>query len=171
MSDLLFFESPPTIELCTNIFINVPVILKYDDTPLISVTQTENSGFTTKFAIYNSDGVYIAKVKGSRLFLTEDGKKSNLSLRQPTNMTVCELDGQTLFEIHRDEAAALRTHAELYTPDGNFLKCLDNPRPELIKPAGNHLQVGGMIMSGNRISGCSVGIWIQSNGSISIGCA
>ncbi len=171
MDDLLFFDSPPMIELCTNRFINVPVVLKYDDTPLISVTQTEKAGFTTEFAIYNSDGVYIAKVKGSRLFLTEDGKKSNLSLRQPPNMTVCELGGQTLFEIHRDKAAALRTRAELYTPDGSFLKCLDNPKPELIKHTGDHLQVGGMIMSGNLISDCSIGIWIRSDGSVAIGCA
>ncbi len=167
MDDLLFFDSPPIIELCTNRFINVPIVLKYDDTPLISVTQTKKAGFATEFAIYNSDGVYIAKVKGS---LTEDGKKSNFSLRQPPNMTVCELGEQTLFEIHRDKAAALRTHAELYTPDGNFLKCLDNPKPELIKPAGDHLQVGGMIMSGNLISDCSVGIWIRNNGSVAIGC-
>ncbi len=103
MDDLLFFDSPPMIELCTSRFINVSVVLKYDDTPLISVTQAKKAGFATKFTIHNSDGVYIAKVKGS---LTEGGKKSNLSLRQPPNMTVCELGGQTLFEIHRDKAAA-----------------------------------------------------------------
>ncbi len=104
MDDLHFFDSPPVIELCTNKFINVPVVLKYDDTPLISVTRMEDAGFTTEFKIYNSDGVYIAKAKGSQLFLTEDGEKSNLSIRHPSNMTVCELDGKTLFEIHRDEA-------------------------------------------------------------------
>ncbi len=103
MHDIFFFDSSPMIELCTNRFINAPVVLKYDDTPLISVTQTKKAGFTTEFAIYNSDGVYIGKVKGS---LVEDGKKSNLSRRQPPNMTVCELGGQTLFEIHRDKAAA-----------------------------------------------------------------
>ncbi len=73
MDDLIFFDSPPMIELCTNRFINVPVVLKYDDTPLILVTQTKKAGLTTEFAIYNSDGVYIAKVKGS---LTEDGDKA-----------------------------------------------------------------------------------------------
>ena len=170
MDDLLFFASPPTIELCTNRFINVPVVLKYDDTALISVTQAERAGFTTEFAIYSPDGIYIAKVKGSRLFVTQDGRKANLSLRHPPNMTVCELDGQTLFEVHRKEPAALSTYAELYTPDGSFVKCGDNPRPDLIKPGGDHVQVGRMIMSGNLVSDCGVGIWVRSDGSVAIGC-
>ncbi len=129
MDDLLFFDFPQMIELCTNRFINVPVVLKYDDTPLISVTQTKKAGFATEFAIYNSDGVYIAKVKGS---LTEDGKKSNFLLRQPPNMTVCELGGQTLFEIHRDKAAA--QVSGFGTMDPSQLDALDEKR-------GSHLDL------------------------------
>ena len=81
MPNKLIFSESPTVEYATNTFKNVPVILQYDETPLIEVVQEQDAGFTSQFRICNKDGVYIAKARGSRLFLTEDGKKMNLKPR------------------------------------------------------------------------------------------
>ena len=43
----LVFQSSPSITVATNTFINVPVILKYEDTPLIEVIREQGIGFTT----------------------------------------------------------------------------------------------------------------------------
>ena len=166
---LVFFKSPE-VEYASNFFKDVPVILQYDDSPLIEVIQEQDAGFTTQFKVFNQDGVYIAKVKGSQLFLTGEGSKSNLILRHPANITVCELDGQTLFEVRRKDAAALRTEAELYAPDGRFIKANNQGIPsELVSTDGSSLRVGGLTMIGNYFSGCRVGIQLRSNGSIGLG--
>jgi hypothetical protein len=157
---LIFFQSPE-VEYAGNFFINVPIILEYDNTPLIEVVQAEAAGFTTQFQIFNKDGVYIARVKGSRLFLTEEGQKSNLRLRHPDKMTVCELDNQTIFEVRRKEAAALKTSAELFTPDGRFMKSNEHGAPScLISPDG--FRIGMNVVSGCCFQGCRVGIHISS---------
>jgi len=35
------FQSPPEVTLTTNIFINVPIVLLYDDTPIIEIVKYE----------------------------------------------------------------------------------------------------------------------------------
>jgi hypothetical protein len=161
---LIFFESPE-VEYAGNFFKNVPIILEYDDIPLIEVVQEQTAGFTTQFQIFNKNGIYIAKVKGSQLYLTKDGSKSNIKLRHPDRMTVCELDGQTMFEVRRKDASALKTQAELFTPDGRFMKSNNHGAPSgLISSDGSYLKVGTNIMVGCRIQSCRVGIHISSKG-------
>ena len=161
--DTLVFHESPEIEFAGNFFIDVPIILEYDDTPLIEVVQEQDAGYTSQFQVYNKDGVYIAKVKGTQVYLTEDGNKANLELKHPQNMTVCELDGQTIFEIRRKDAAALKTQAELFTPDGRFLKSNEQGVPSsLISADGTALRVGTNIMVGCRFQSCRVGIHISS---------
>lgn len=167
--DTLLFLNSPAVEFGSNTFINVPTILQYDDTPLIEVAQVRPAGFTSQFSIYNRDGVYIAKVKGSQVYLTEMGSNSNLKLRYPANMTVCELDGQTLFEIHRKDAASLRMEAELFTPDGRFMKVNEQKFPaNLVDANSSSLTIGGNMMMGCTFSNCRVGILIRSDGSLAI---
>jgi hypothetical protein len=169
-AEKLIFLETPEVEFASNTFHNIPVVLQYDDTPLLEVVQIQLGGFSTQFSIYNRDGVYLAKAVGSQLHLTPDGRKSNLVLRHPPLVTVCELDGRTLFEIRRKEAAGLHTQAELFAPDGRFLKSNSSGVPEsLIKADGSALHIGGVIMSGNHFSGGRIGVWIRSNGSIFIG--
>ena len=43
----LVFSESPQVELGSNFFINVPVILQYKDTPLISVESAVDASFTT----------------------------------------------------------------------------------------------------------------------------
>jgi len=168
----LVFHNHPAIELSTNTFINVPVILQYDELPLIEVVQTQDAGFTTQIPIYHPDGTYLSKAVGARLFLTEEGQRADLILEHPDRVTVCKLGEKILFEIHRRDAAALRTQAELYTPDGRFVKCSQSPTPELYSADGSALTIrGGIVMSGNTFHGCRIGIWVKSDGSVAIGCA
>ncbi len=168
--DELLFSITPQVEFGSNTFENVPVILQYDDTPLLEVVQAEAAGFTSQFRIHGSDGAYLAKVVGSRIHLAADGRKANLHLRHPPLMTVCELDGKTLFEIRRKEAAAFSTEAELFTPDGRFVKATNSVAPlGLFQTNGADLRVGGMLMTGNRFVGVRVGILVKSDGTVNIG--
>lgn len=169
---LIFFESP-MVTMATNTFINVPTILQYEDTPLVSVikeqiTKRERTGFSIEIPIYHPDGTYLAKAVGSRLFKTKEGKKAGLTMKHPQNMVVCELDGKTLFEIHRDATAAISASAELYTPTGAFVKCPSNLAPQLFFK-DNEIKVGSLVMRGNTFSGVRIGILLREDGSIGIG--
>jgi len=167
--DNLIFHLSPTVEFATNYFRNVPIILQYDDQPLIEVIQQQQAGFTTQFRIYNKDGIYLAKVVGSRLFPTEDGQKAGISLTYPDRMTVCKLGSQVLFEITRKEAAALKTEAELFTPDGRFLKARGSTKDWLL--AKEPLRIGGIVMMGNTFSDCRIGVRVGRDGSVGLGCS
>jgi hypothetical protein len=169
--DELIFTSAPVMSLATNTFVNVPIILQYEDVPLIQIVKVQPAGFTTQIPIYHPDGTYLAKVVGSRLFLTHEGENAGLSLTYPNNMTVCKLDNKVLFEIIREEAAALKTHAELFTPDGYFVKITDSPKPELFDADSNSLKLHGITMSGNTFANCRIGILIRKDGSVAIGCS
>lgn len=168
--DKLIYQTAPRVTFATNQFINVPVILQFDDTPLISIIKEQQLGFTTEIPIFHADGTYLAKVRGTRVYPTEEGKKVGITMRNPADMTVCEMDGRTIFEIHHQPGDAFRTSAELYTPTGYFIKGTDKPMPEVIKSDGQALRVGGIIMSNNIFSGCRIGIWLKSDGSCSLGC-
>ena len=86
----------------------MPTILQYDETPLIQVVRAAEAGFTTEIPVYHSDGTYLAKVVGSQIYRTADGEKAGVTLRHPGHATVCEMNGKTLFELVREDAAALK---------------------------------------------------------------
>src|SRR4030042_3616112 len=95
----LVFQSSPSIIVATNTFINVPIILKYEDTPLMEVIKEQGIGFTTQIPIYHSDGTYLAKVKGNRVYPTEAGKKANLEIIDTPSKFICSLDSKVVFEL------------------------------------------------------------------------
>ena len=165
----LVFQSSPSITVATNTFINVPVILKYEDTPLMEVIKDQNIGFTTQIPIYHSDGTYLAKVKGNRIFPTEAGKKANINIRDEQGKFICSLEKKVTFELTHGTGDSFKANAELYTPDGYFVKCSDSPKPELFNTSGSSIQVGGIVMSGNIFNNLSIGIWVRKNGSVAIG--
>ena len=166
----LIYQSTPTVTFATNTFINVPTKLQFDDTPLISVVKEANLGFTSEIPIFHADGTYLAKVRGTRVFPTDAGKKAGIIMRSLPNLTACELNGKTLFEIIHEKGDAFRARAELYTPTGYFIKSSDTDLPNLLKADGSSLNVGGIKMTNCSFSGVRIGIWLQSNGSIGIGC-
>jgi len=169
--DNLIYQTSPIVTLATNKFINTPIILQYDDTPLISIINEQSLGYTTEIPIYHSDGTYLAKVKGTRVYATKEGEKAGIKMSFPKDMTVCEMDGQTLFEIAHEKGDAFRTQAELYTPTGFFVKCTDLPTPQVFNSEGNELQIGGATISQCTFQGCRIGIWLKSDGSCSLGCS
>jgi hypothetical protein len=165
----LTYQTSPEVTYATNQFVDVPVILMYDETPLISIIHERALGYTTSIPIYHSDGTYLAKVNGTRIFSTSDGAKAGLAIRQTKDTTVCTLDGKSAFEIHHSSGAAFRMHAELYTPTGFFVKTVDS-LPEVKTPAGEPFVFRkSFMMQGCLIKGYYVGIWVRSNGGMSIG--
>jgi hypothetical protein len=143
MTDLIYIPERK-VEFCTNVFVNTPVILRYDVTPMLEIVQAEQAGYTTQIPIYHNDGTYLAKCFGSQIYRTPAGKKAGVELRFLPGVTACELGGKTLFEIRRTEAAALKTDAELYTPDGSFLKSSDHGLTgTVLNPAGQPFTIGG----------------------------
>ena len=169
MENSLIFQTSPRVTIATNTFINVPIILKYENTNLIEIVKEEQLGFTTQIPIYHQDGTQLAKATGNRLYLTKDGEKAGLKIEKHPGLWVCTMDSKTLFEIQQQAADAFKAIAELYTPEGYFVKCTDAPTPAIIDTKGNELKIGGIIMSNNTFSGCKIGIWLRSDGSCSIG--
>ncbi len=163
MENTLIFQTSPKVTIATNTFINVPIILKYEDINLIEVVQQHGIVYTTQIPIYHQDGTYLAKAVGNRLFLTDEGKKTGLKIEKHQSLWVCEMDGKTLFEIQQQTGDAFKTTAELYTPDGYFVKCTNSPTPILIDTSGNEMNIGGISMSGNIISGFKIGVWIKKD--------
>jgi hypothetical protein len=168
MESLIFQESP-IVHLASNTFVEVPTVLKYEDVPLIQVVRTAKAGFTTEIPIYHSDGTYLAKVVGSQIYATDDGKKAGVTLRHPEHATICELNGKPIFEIIREEAAALRTQAELYTPDGSFIKCAEDLTGYVLGPDQDRLQIHGVTIMDCSFRGYRIGIWVKKDRSVAIG--
>jgi len=167
---VLIFQERPEITIATNTFVNVPIILQYDDVPLIEVVKTVDVGFDIVIPIYHSDGTHLATVRGSRIIPTPDGKKAGIILRHPDRMEVCEIGGRTVFEITRVAAAGLKMQAELYAPDASFLKCLESEIAGFVLDGNqNQLKVGGATIQGLTVNGHNIGIKITKNGSVSIG--
>ena len=167
----LFYHSSPAVTLCSNTFINVPVILQFDDTPLISIVKEETLGYTSEIPIHHADGTYLAKVRGTRAYATEAGKKAGIVIRQLPLLWICEVGGRTAFEIHQQPGDAFRTQAELYTPTGSFVKVSDAPMPAIVTATGKALQVGGVTMIGNVFRNLRIGVWLRSDGSVALGVA
>jgi hypothetical protein len=165
----LIFQSSPAIIVATNTFINVPIIFKYEDTPLIEVIKDLDIGFTTQIPVFHSDGTYLAKIKGNRIYPTDAGKKANIEIRDTPGKFICSLENKVIFELSHGVGDAFKADAELYTPDGYFVKCSDTPKPDLFDLNGNAIKVGGITMIGNVFRNLSVGIWLRKDGSCSIG--
>jgi hypothetical protein len=170
VDERLTFSSTPEITIATNTFKNVPIILQYEDTPLIEIVKTQLSLFTTQIPIYDLNGTYLAKVVGARIFPTESGKSAGLSLRFPKNMTVCEQNGKTLFELLYRNPASLSASAELYTPDGAFIKTQFNSALELFSPKNKEaIQINGITLQGCVFENLRIGIQVYKQGNVAIG--
>lgn len=168
-TELIFLEHP-IVRFATHTFINVPVLLQYEDTPLVEVVQQMSKDYTTQISIFHPDGTQLAVAKGARLHLTDAGRKAQLRLRHPDRKTVCELDGKTLFEIDRTEAAAVALTAELFTPDGRFVRLNDTPNVGLFKVTSQGIDLAnGSRIAGGIFRGCKIGIRLRSHGGLEIG--
>jgi hypothetical protein len=167
--DTIVFQHTPTVTFLTNIFINVPIILKHEDTNLIEIVNEIGIGFTTQIPIYHSDGTYLAKVTGNRIYPTDNGKKAGLIVDKQHGVWVCKMGTRNLFEISQQTGDSFKLQAELYTPNGYFIKCHDQAKPDLLDQTGRPLVIGGVTMRGNTFKNVKVGIWTKQDGQMLIG--
>jgi hypothetical protein len=165
----IIFQRTPAVTFLTNRFINVPVILKHEDTNLIEIVNKVGMGFTTEIPIYHPDGTYLAKATGNRLYPTEDGKKAGITIDKQQGVWVCKMGTQNLFEISQLTGESFKLQAELYTPDGHFIKCQDKAKPDLLDKTGKPLIIGGVTLMGNTFQNLSIGVWTKNDGQILIG--
>jgi hypothetical protein len=158
------FQQHPTVVIGSNAFIHVPIIIQYEDTPLLEVGDFVEAGFSVKFPVFHRDGTKIAVVKGSRIFPTEEGKAARLTSRYEPNMTVFELEGKPILELRRTEAAALKTWAGLYAPEGVLIKAQDESFSGLLR-GGDWLALpNGMVLKDSAFQGCRIGIHYTRSG-------
>lgn len=166
MSELIFSHSS-AISIASNTFINVPIILRYKGEPLIHMVNDLLTGYSISIPIYHPDGTQLAVSVNSRLYPTEAGKKAGLTIEKHPQVWTCKMGSQELFEIRQQGANSFKTTAELYTKDGFFIKCEDNPVVSLFKSSG--LLTKKFSFYGNTMSNCQVGIDIIDEKSINIG--
>lgn len=165
----LFYQSPPVVTIGTNKFIDVPIILKYEDLDLIQIVKEQTLGFTTEIPIFHSDGTYLAKVNGTRIYPTEAGKKAGLVLDKRSLQTILTLDGKTLFEINHTSGDSFKMTAELFTDTGVFIKYSDSPIPEIVNIDGEGININSNVFSNNTFKGCHIGIHMFANGDLHVG--
>jgi len=152
MDDALFFIQTPRITIATNTFLcRIPI--RYKDSPVLEivkeVTTHKTDTFTTKIPIFHPDGTKLAVVKGRQIYLTEDGKKAGVELRNLPDGTVCEINRRAAFEMRRNGAAALKMSAELHTFDGAFLRWTETEISGLLS-----FKPGGLALGTSLITGC-----------------
>ena len=165
----IIYQSTPIVTLASNKFINVPIIFQYENTPLIEIIHEQNIGYTTSIPIYHSDGTYLAKVNGTRIYPTDEGKKAGIIMQKLANQTICKMNKKTIFEIHHQKGDAFKLFAELFTPDGYFVKFEENPKPSLIDYQGNYIRIKGAIISGTTFKNLKIGILMKKDGTCLIG--
>ena len=165
----LIYHSTPAVTFGGNTFVNVPTILQFDDTPLVTVVREESLAFSTEIPIYHPDGTYLARVRGNRVWPTEQGRKAGIVVKQLPQLWVCTVDGRTAFEIHQQPGDAFRAQAELYAPGGYLVRVWDQSSPALFDASGGAIQVHGVTMIDNHFSGLRIGVWIRSDGTTAVG--
>lgn len=163
MSELIFNQSP-IIEISSNKFINVPVILRYEDLNLIEVIKNLVVGYATKIPIYHPDGTHLGVAINSRFYETVEGKKAGVVIDKYPKLWVCKMDNKELFEIRQKDTNKFKTTAELYTNDGSFVK-VEKDASLYLK---NGINIMGAHFQGNTFSGVPVGIHATKRG-ISVG--
>jgi len=118
----LLFSQRSVIRFGGNIFINVPILLQVDGVPLIEEIQNNDISWTTRLALFHSDGMKLGEVTGSKLILTEAGEKAGLEVKFRSRLTYCTLGEKILFEVLRTAAASIVITAELYSPTGVLVR-------------------------------------------------
>src|SRR5205823_4479196 len=124
-SDKLIFHDSPVVEFGGNAFQNVPVILQYEDKPLIEVVRVAQAGYEIQLSIYDKSGLYITKVKSSQAYRTEEAKRAGVALEHAVDATTCKWNGHTICDLKRSGQAAWRGWGEVYNAAGVFEKGTD----------------------------------------------
>jgi hypothetical protein len=164
MDEKLIFSASSKIEFATNTFVNVPVILRYEDTDIISLQRQVPTEYHSKISIYHSDGTKLATAVNSRIFL-EDGIKTDIKIDKYPNLWVCKMNGKEIFEIHQQPCDQFKLYAELFTNDGFFIKYSNYKCDVPIVRMSDLARCASCC----EISNVDVGFWVKRNGQVIIG--
>ncbi|MGD0387471.1 MAG: hypothetical protein ABSC42_00840 [Tepidisphaeraceae bacterium] len=156
----IIYQEHPVVTIATNHFVAVPIIIQFEQTPLLEVGKFEPAGYTTRFPVYHSDGTRLAIVNGCRIHPTDDGKKADIKVRQQPELSVFELEGKPILELRRDGPAALKGWAELWAPEGVLVKAHDSGVSGLLRTGADALMIGNSVFHNCGISGWKIGIHI-----------
>lgn len=168
-TDKLLFINWPKVTMGSNTFIEVPIILKYDNLNMIEIIKEAGFGYTTQIPIFDAEGTYLATAKGSSLITTDESAIGDLTLDHTGDITTCTLDGKMLFEITRSNGDEFLIKADLFTPEGYSIKYISDETPELFDKQGSEVRLGGILKDESVIEGCDVGFWLTQNGTCRFG--
>jgi hypothetical protein len=163
METELTFSELPNIEFATNTFINVPVILRYEDIDLITLVKQALTEYRTKIPIYHSDGTKLATAINSRIYLEKD-IKDDIKIEKHPYVWVCKRNGREIFEI-RQAKDLYKLYAELYTNDGYFIKYSNYGHDVPMKNITDLRRCASNCV----IRDVEIGFWVKCNGSVTIG--
>jgi hypothetical protein len=167
MNDELILKKSPNIEFATNTFINVPVILRYEDINLITVEKNIKLEYDVKIPIYHSDGTKLATATNSRIFKNEKVKE-NIIIDKYPDVWVCKMNGREIFEIRQGKGDLFEIMAELYTQDGYFIK-YSNFKHNIPVSMSNFIDLVSRVAHGCTILDVEIGFWVKRNGGVDIG--
>lgn len=141
------------VKLGGNYYIDTPNLIEYKGEPLFELKRADNTGLLgISFNIYNEAGSKIAAVKEGRIY---QGDKDAYSVEigadrytltdRGTDRVICDIKKRAMAH-----PAELDVSVTLYTKDGF-----------LIEATPEQTNLGGIVMRGNTMSGCRVGIGIN----------
>ncbi|PSL44155.1 hypothetical protein CLV51_10620 [Chitinophaga niastensis] len=167
--ETLEFQTSPVVNILGNTFINTPIILKYEDVNLIEIVNEHSVSYEVQIPIYHSDGTYLTKVTGNRVYETDAGRKAGVKLEKWEGVTVCKMNDKTIFELHHGTGDSFKASVELYAPEGYFLKITEGALPVMRNNNNEAINILGAQMSGNTFNNCKIGILLKKNGSMRLG--
>ena len=158
MEKSLQFLAIPRVVIATNTF-ECPIVIRYKSLPMLEMVQEVSMMFTPRIPIFHSDGTKLAVAKGAQLHRTKEGESAGVEMRHLPDHTICELNGEPIFEMRRDGAAALKMNAGLHTNDGVFLEWSDERIGSLVLSESGSLKIAGSTIMHCEFKG-AVGIQI-----------
>lgn len=155
--------------MAANTFAEVPVIVQYENTPLIRVIRDPQGAYMPEILVCHSDGTPLATVVGTSISTARDRDRAAITVSSTDGMTICTVAGRTAFQMRRDDAATLKVQAELYTPDGSLVSVDKSPRISVRQGAGATAEDWGTTRVGNVFHGRQIGILLMQDGTIAYG--
>ena len=119
--------------------------------------------------IYHEDGTLLGKVVGTRFFPSEQGKKAGVKVDKHPNLWAYSIDNKAIFEISVYPGDRFKIEAELFSNTGYLVRCHDMPLIEQFRVSDGATIVSNILMSGNLLVGCKVGLWLKSDGTLIFG--
>jgi hypothetical protein len=110
---------------------NFPAIIPFDDMQWISIVQEDNHGFVSEIQVHNSEGTYLAKIRSKGIYPTEDGERAGIVVRTLPKRTICELEGNELFEIEHQSGGSINIRTGLFATKRYFIKSTKTLSPSI----------------------------------------